>query len=309
VYSILAWVKRHKAKNSPRAIRFELLPGESPRLVLEPWEIPIVSHGTKYDGPSVPPIRVWGGRRLMTLARVLPIAERFDVYLLGTGLPHFWLAEMGEMRLTLGLSGWTTNDWTRGSALDLLAPPAAPSPDTIDNVAAILRERRRMTSAEIEQAVGIDAARAAAALRDLAHAGQVIYDLSAHVYRWRQIMPKAIGEAEIGPEHPELVGARQIMEKNRVTLETRVEAPTAPNEKPIAGAFVITGQADNTPVEIMLDADQRIRRGKCVCTYYRKFALKNGPCRHMLALRGRATVGSIEAYQQSGWHNRLTGRK
>ena len=64
----------------------------------------------------------------------LPLAERFDVYLLGTGLPSFWVAQMGEMRLTLGLSGWTVNDWTRSAALDLLAPPAAPAPDTVDNV-------------------------------------------------------------------------------------------------------------------------------------------------------------------------------
>ena len=90
-------------------------PGKPPRLVLEPWEMPIVSYATRYDGPSVEPIRVWGGRRLMMLARLLPLAERFDVYLLGTGLPSFWVAHMGEMRLTLGLSGWTANDWTRGS--------------------------------------------------------------------------------------------------------------------------------------------------------------------------------------------------
>jgi hypothetical protein len=43
-------------------------------------------------------------------------------------------------------------------------------------------------------------------LRELANAGQVIYDLQDRVYRWRQIMPKAIGQAEIGPEHPELPG-------------------------------------------------------------------------------------------------------
>jgi hypothetical protein len=29
----------------------------------------------------------------------------------------------------------------------------------------------------------------------------------------------------------------------------------------------------------------------------------------MLALRGRATVGAMEAYQQSSWYNRLLGRK
>ncbi len=309
VYSILAWVRRHKAKNSPRAIRFELLPGESPRLVLEPWEIPIVSFGTKYDGPSVEPIRVWGGRRLMTLARTLPLADRFDVYLLGTGLPHFWVAEMGEMRLTLGLSGWTANDWTRGSALDLLAPPAAPSPDTIDNIAAVLREQRAMTSAQVEQRLTNDAARAAAALRDLAYAGQVIYDLSAKVYRWRQIMPKAVGEAEIGPEHPELAGSREILRRNLVELETRVDAPVAAGAAPGSAGYIITGKAERNPVEILIDTDQRIRKGKCVCTYYRKFAMKNGPCRHMLALRGRATIGAMEAYQQSGWYNRLLGRK
>jgi hypothetical protein len=69
VYSILAFLKRHKAKSSPRAIRFELLPGKPPEIVLEPWEQRIVSHGTIYDGPPTEPIRVWGARRLHVLAR------------------------------------------------------------------------------------------------------------------------------------------------------------------------------------------------------------------------------------------------
>jgi hypothetical protein len=302
VYSLLAWIKRHKAKTSPRAIRFELTPGQSPRIVLEPWEVPVTSHATRYDGASIEPIRIWGGRRLITLARLLPLAERFDVYLLGTGLPSFWVARMGEMRLTLGLSGWTTNDWTRGSALDLLAPPAAPSPDVVNNVAAILREKRAMTSAQIEQAAGLDPPRAATALRELAHAGQVIYDLDAGVYRWRQIMPKAIGEAEIGPDHPELIGAREIMEKNKVTLESRQDGPMG------VGSYILGGKAESKPVEILVDADQRIRRGKCVCGYYQKYGLKNGPCRHMLALRWRATVGALEAYRQGSWYSRLKGK-
>ena len=55
-------------------------------------------------------------------------------------------------------------------------------------------------------------------------------------------------------------------------------------------------------------ADQRIRRGKCVCGYYQKFGLKNGPCRHMLALRWRASVGALEAYRQSAWYSRMLGR-
>lgn len=300
VYAICAWLKRHRAWKSPRAIRFELLPGQSPRVVLEPWEKPIVSHATTYDGPSTDAIRVWGGRRLLVLSRLLPLAERFDVYLLGTGLPSFWVARMGEMRLTLGLSGWTANDWTKGSALDLIAPPAAPSPDLITNVQALVRERRSVTLADVQSRFGIDAATALAALRHLAHAGQVIHDLVAGVYRWRQVMPRALGEAEIGPEHEELAGARQIMERKQADLTGRDEAP--------AGGYVLTGRVASHEVEMLVDADQRIKRGKCICAHYRRYGMKNGPCRHMLALRWRAYASAYAAYTQSNWYNRLTGR-
>jgi hypothetical protein len=55
---------------------------------------------------------------------VVALADGADVYLLGTSLPSFWSVRLGEMRLTLGLSGWTANDWTGASALDQLTPPA-----------------------------------------------------------------------------------------------------------------------------------------------------------------------------------------
>lgn len=301
VYSILAWHKRHRARSSPRAIRFELIPGRAPEIVLEPWEQRIVCHGPAYEGPAVEPVRVWGGRRLLVLARLLPLVERIDVHLLGTGLPHFWVAHMGEMRLTLGLSGWTANDWTRGSAIDLLAPPGAPSPDFVSNVAAMLRERRAATQGEIQSATAAESAMVAAALRQLAHSGQVIADLSAGLYRWRQIMPRALGEAEMGPEHPELAGARAIMDRGRADLSSRLDAPR--------GGYVLVGKVDNDPVEILLDGDGRIKRGTCVCGYFRKFGLRNGPCRHMLALRWRASAKALEAYRASGWYNEMGGPK
>jgi hypothetical protein len=274
-----------------------MVQGKPIEIVLEPWEKRISCHGPAYEGPPIEPIRVWGGRRLLVLARVLPLAERFDVHLLGTGLPHFWIAQMGEMQLTLGLSGWTTNDWTRGSAIDLLAPPAAPSPDLINNVAAILRQRQAAQLADLQTAVSAGGNDVAAALRQLANSGQAIHDLTTGVYRWRQIMPKALGEAEIGPEHPEMIGARQIMAKDRANLESRQEAPR--------GGYILTGTVDNDPVEIMVDGDGRIRRGKCVCGYYRKCSLRNGPCRHMLALRWRSSVKALEAMRASDWYRRM----
>ncbi|HJS08314.1 MAG TPA: metal-binding protein, partial [Pirellulales bacterium] len=177
VYSAIAFLKRHKAKTSPRAVRFELLPGNSPAIVLEPWEQRIISHGTKYDGPATEPIRIWGARRLLVLARLLPLAERFDVQLLGTGLPSFWVAHMGEMKLTLGLSGWTTNDWTRGSALELLSPPATITEDLLAQVARLLATNRSMSLTQLQSATRAQAPALIASLRRLAFAGQVIHDL------------------------------------------------------------------------------------------------------------------------------------
>src|SRR5207248_10217492 len=50
VYAVLAFLKRHKAKASPRAVRFELRPGEPVTLVLEPWNQRIILHNTPYTG-------------------------------------------------------------------------------------------------------------------------------------------------------------------------------------------------------------------------------------------------------------------
>ncbi len=277
VYSILAWLKRHRSERSPRGVRFELEQDRPPRIVLDPWEQTITSHGTKYDGPPTEPIRIWGRRRLAALARLLPLADGFDVYLAGTGLPSFWVARMGEMTLTLGLSGWTANDWTRASAIDLVAPTVTSSPEQVRVVGEHLRRVRSAPLAMVARNTMIDPALAAAALRRLAHSGQVIYDLPGGVYRWRQIMPQIVGEAEIGPEHPELAEARRIMANRPVQVEMREPGPSA--------TLALAGKIDGCPVEILLDAENNVKRGKCVCPYYRRYLLRNGPCRHMQVLR------------------------
>lgn len=278
VYSILAYLKRHRRETSPRGLRFELSPGAVPKLVLEPWEVVIPTHGSPVfeDSPTAP-IRIWGRRRLLSLARLLPLAEGFDVYLLGTGLPSFWVARLGEMRLTVGLSGWTTNDWTRASAMDLVAQQVQASPDQAERLRECLQRQRAMTLHDLSSQCMVEAPAARSALMRLARTGQVIHDLGARLYRWRQIMPQALGEAELSQPHPELAAARDIMARKEVRLESQQPAP--------GGGVVLSGNIDNTPVEMMLDGDRNVKRGKCVCGHYRKYLLRNGPCRHMIVLR------------------------
>lgn len=277
VYSLLVWLKRHRVEKSPRALRFELLPGKEPVLVLEPWEVRIPVHGARYDGPQTPPIRIWGRRRLAALARVLPLAERFTVHLVGTGMPSFWVAHLGEMTFTLGLSGWTTNDWTRGSALDGLTPMSQPAMDSFAITAGLLGQRKTMTLAELRSTTRLPEPELAGVLAHLAYTGQTMFDLARGAYRWRSVLPQPVGEAQIGPPNPEIRVGGELARGGQTKLERENALPN--------GKRFVAGLSDRTAVEIVLDGDGRIQRGKCLCGHFRTYGIRNGPCRHMVALR------------------------
>ncbi len=277
VYTLLAWLKRHREKHGPRAIRFELADGKSPRLVLEPWNVAIDSPSTVYHGPATEPVRIWGRRRLMSLARLLPLATQVDVYLVGTGLPSFWVVQMGNMRLTLGLSGWTTNDWTRGSAVQMLLPQHQPDVAQVAAAAEQLSLQRTLTLNKLSTNLRCSAIASSSVMNQLALRGQAIFDLHAGVFRWRQILPMALSDRELGEPHPELAGAEQIIAAKKVKIETRLAAPR--------GGEIITGKVENQNCEVLIDGDGIIRKGKCRCSWHFKFGVRNGPCRHLQALR------------------------
>jgi hypothetical protein len=282
LYSVLAFLKRHKAAKSPRAVRFELTPGRPAAIVLEPWDERIVLHDRPYDGPKAEVIRIWGRDRLRVLARVLPLLDEAEVYLLGTGLPSFWSIRMGEMRLLLGLSGWPANDWTSGSALAQLAPPVEPSRYLATQVAASFRDHPSQTLAEAAARSGGTEPQVLAVLNQLAGLGQVIHDLHAGLYRWRQVMPVTLSAELLGPEDAETIAAREIARTQSIRI-TRDE--TRPD-----GHRVVEGQILERPASLLLDADGRMLQGKCTCSHHFTGGLRKGPCRHLQALRDRASA-------------------
>jgi hypothetical protein len=282
LYGVLAFLKRHRAAKSPRAVRFELQPGSPVAIVLEPWDRRIVLHSNPYDGPRSEVVRVWGRDRLRLLARLLPLLDEAEVYLLGTGLPSFWSVRMGEMRLLLGLSGWTANDWTGPTALDQLAPPAEPSHDLLGDIAATFQESPSRTFDEIRRRTGAAPAYVLAGLNRLALMGQLIHDLHAGVYRWRQIMPVPLSLDLVGPENPETAAARELVKRGSVHV-TR-------DERRGDGLRVLEGQVPDRPVSLLLDADGRMLRGRCTCSHHFTGGLRRGPCRHLQALRDGANA-------------------
>ena len=113
----------------------------------------------------------------------------------GHGIAKFLGGTDGQYAATLGLSGWTANDWTRGSAVQMPPPRTAPS---------LLQSRRRPPSSVSRGAVTVErvgrdlqcsAGDAASVMNQLALRGQAIFDLDAGVFRWRQSPPDGI----VGP--------------------------------------------------------------------------------------------------------------
>jgi hypothetical protein len=298
LYSILAHLKRRRARTSPRALRFELTPGRPVQIVLEPWEVRITLHDTPYPGPRVEVVRTWGRDRLLALARLLPLADGADVFLLGNGLPSFWSVRMGGMRFLLGLSGWTANDWTSGGgALADLAPPAEPSEDLLGDIADAFRASPALSFEQVRQRTGGAPHLVAAGLNRFALLGQVIHDLAGGVYRWRQILPVEASLKQVAIDSPEAASARDLVARGLVTV-TRDET--------VGGLRAIVGRVEHKEIEVVCDADRRIVRGRCNCSHYFRFKLRAGPCRHMQALR-RAADGARPAGTLERWYQMLTG--
>jgi hypothetical protein len=300
LYAVLAHLKRHRARTSPRAVRFELVPGRPVEIVLEPWELRVRLHEQQYAGPKAETIRTWGRDRLLTLARLLPLAEGADVFLLGTGLPSFWNVRLGGMRFLLGLSGWTANDWTSGGgALADLAPPAEPSEDLLGDVAAVFREAPALTFEQVRQRTGAAPHLVAAALNRFALLGQLIHDLGGGVYRWRTILPVEASLKQVKVDSPEAEAARELVARGRVKVR---------RDEVVGGTRAVVGRVEERDVEVLCDADGRITRGQCNCSHYFRFKLRAGPCRHMQALRraanGERPAGTVEQWYRSllsGW--------
>lgn len=302
VYSILAYLTRHRERTGPRSLRFQLTPGKPPVVVIDPWGIPIPCRGvTCDDGPAAAgpergagglgpyragasrgarteateEIKVWGRRRLFALARLLPLADRIEVRLLGSGLPSLWIVFLGEMRFTLALSGWTANDWTSGSHLDVMAGAISPDAQLADRVVRHLELAQRAPYGELAVALRAPGDALRAALHLAARQGQVIYDHAAECYRCRPVMPVALSDALLGPEPPELAEGRRIAQGG---------VEIAREEGLAGGRRVVVARAKGTSCELLLDADGAIKKAKCSCSYFYKNRLRAGPCRHLLAV-------------------------
>src|SRR5690349_11957308 len=141
LYNVLRHLRMNgDRKGKKRGLRFELVPAQQPRIVAEPWETVFTTTGDVFRGKAARLVRVWGRRRLMTMKRLLPFVQSVDVYLLGSGLPSFWVFRGGDVTLTLGLTGFTGANWSSALGFDLLLPRKTQDGEPTRKIVAYLKD-------------------------------------------------------------------------------------------------------------------------------------------------------------------------
>ena len=280
VHNFLFVLKRRKEKASPRSMRYRLTPGEPVRVLFEPWNEEIVCRRSMFNGNEAADIRVWGRRRLMMLERLIPMARRFTVTLLGTGLPSFYMADLGDMTFTLGLSGWTANDWSRQGNFDLLAPRADVDSLTQQQIYLALRENWREDADSLSRRLNLERKTVLGALSAFTQAGRAIFDLNKQVYRIRELSREALPVEKFRFANEREAAAAQLLERNAVTLTP----PTVSDGMLSLLGTVKDGSRAYAP-DLAIDADERLSRASCTCNFYQQNKLTKGPCEHILALR------------------------
>jgi hypothetical protein len=280
VHNICFLLRRRKERVGPRSLRWQLTPGEPVRVTLEPWNIELVCARSIYSGPEQRVIRVWGRRRLHILERLIPVAKSFTLHLLGDGMPSFYVADLGDMSFTLGLSGWTANDWSRLGNFDLLAPRGSVDEFTLRRVHAALAENWCESAPSLARRLHIDEAVVKSALAAYSQRGQVLYDLAGGVYRIRELSREPLPMEQLRFSNEREAKADNFVNAKLVKVDTQ--------ERTAEGVRIAGTVMDNAvkyQASIVIDDDQRLRDAGCECFFWKQNRLRKGPCEHMLALR------------------------
>ena len=293
LYNVLLTLRMKKARTAPRGLRYELVPGEAPRLVLEPWDLVVRGTGGPYRGTAPRVIRTWGRNRLGVLARVLPHAKKLHVAIAGPGLPSLYMVDLGDASLALALSGWTDAGWAGVSTFDLLA--ADDDPGAIDALVKALDVPR--TAADLAARTGKDNRRTLlAALAQL----RIGHDLATGEYFARPLLKTPVpAHALKFRDAREAAAHRLLGEANGVTV-TKVHDQGA-DGRSIEGQVVDAKAHRTFYPAFTIDREGRTAQASCTCNAFRRSGIKEGPCEHMIALRVQYTreQAKLEAERQT----------
>ena len=275
--AVLAQLESKKERRGPRALRVVAKNGETVKGFLEPWGVSLPLTLTPWSGKQDFDIKVWGRRRLRALMPVLPNATQVTVSLIADGMPTFWSITMGEIDLTLGLSGWTSQDWASKARFSALAPTSSVTEEMTAKALGALKNLTCASPQIFAVELGVKPAIASTYLQKLTLIGAAMYDRNTGQYLHRQLFPQLDLTRNDDSSREERFGV-SLSNESAVVISSTLRVRDIKEYR-----AVVSSAKESNAVVIAKDEDLRVTYAQCNCSFFNFNKLKLGPCRHIVA--------------------------
>lgn len=295
MYDICSFLRRHKARKSPRYMKWILEKNKPVRIIFEPFGTELVLKAV-YRGDKNREEKIWGRRRWLVIEKLLPLAKSFTIKLLGFGMPQFIIADLGKIKMTIGFSSWSSNDWVKGTAFNIMSGFIKEGNYT--KVYDLLKKNRFMSIDEICSELNENKkSETISGIGSLLKRGEGYFDAVNNVVRFRKLCNEPIPKELYETTDTELKVQKLIdkgMEHFKVKMTENKEyvftnCYQIPNKKYnncfYRGTKDYNRQYNSITAELVIDEDGQISKLSCECKEF-----KEGPknisasCPHILAL-------------------------
>ena len=295
MYDICSYLRRHKAKESPRYMMWILDPGKNIKILFEPFKETLTLQSV-YNGEKYREEKIWGRRRWLVAEKIIPLCDSFTVRLLGFGMPQFIIGHMGYMHMTIGLTSWSSNDWVKGTAFNIMGGFIGYG--NYDKVYELLKEKRSLSIEEIRSELKESSkSECMAGIGMLLKKGEGYYDPVNNKVRFRRLLSEPLPEEMYETTQTELNVQEHIdegLDNLRICINDEEEyvfthSMKTPNPKKGKWKYYRTPDFDReydyTNTELRINEDGAITHVKCDCREFKKGSGNiSEPCEHILAL-------------------------
>ncbi len=215
------------------------------------------------------------------MEKLIPLSKAFYVRLLGFGMPQFIRADMGTMQMTVGFSSWSSNDWVKGTAFNIMA--GFTGQGCYKDIYKLLKEKRCLSIQQISESLPKQKSdRIKAGVGMLLRRGEGYFDPINDKVRFRHLCNTPIPEElyEISDIEIDVKRySKSVFDNMKVKYTHKQE-------------FVFTTtykQEDRWPpateTEVVIDQDGQITKINCNCPKFKRGERNlSDPCAHILAL-------------------------
>jgi hypothetical protein len=194
-------------------------------------------------------------------------------------MPSFWTVVKDGVELTVGLSGWSSNDWASKAKFSSFIPTANVKTELLESALAVLVKSGQVTTASLSGELKISVAEARVILQKLCLQGKAMFDPSRSIYRWRDLFPTFDAYESDQKESLESRKGLELFQSGSISV---VGDDVKDKVRYLFGLASIDSATFKPLLE--LDADNRPKFAQCTCSHYNYHKLRQGPCRHMIAL-------------------------